>query len=144
MTAEGRLVDQIVFEDGKGDCLAACVATVLGLSRDRVPNFAESGFFDGLRDWLNENCLMAIEVRFAEGDHFASAYFGYDERLVVMWGDSPRFASGGKRKGHAVVGMPDGYGCKMIHDPHPSRAGLHGHPRGVMWILPISNAINGS
>jgi hypothetical protein len=127
--------DQTIFEDGRGNCLAACVASVLGLPISDVPNFAELDYFEGLRKWLSERGLFSVEIRFSKADHCASAYFGYQDCLAVMWGDSPRHDASGKRKQHAVVGQTNGYGMKVVHDPHPSREGLHGPPLGVMWIV---------
>lgn len=126
-------VDQSIFEDGKGNCLAACVASLLELPIEEVPNFAELNYFAGLHKWLAERGLIGIEITFSEGVHFAKAYFGYANGPLIMWGESPR-SNGDRRKGHAVVGTPAGYGCDLLHDPHPSRAGLNGHPHGVMWI----------
>lgn len=127
-------VGQTIFEDGKGNCLAACVASILDLPIEDVPNFAELDYFAGLHAWLTERKLQGIEVRFSDAAHCASAYFGYPGTPVLMWGDGPRFAADGRRKQHAVVGEPNGYGCKLLHDPHPSHTGLHA-PIGVMWIV---------
>jgi hypothetical protein len=128
-------VDQSVFDDGKGDCLRASVASVLDLPASDVPNFAERDYFAGLYKWLDERGMRAFEVRFGSPEDMARAWFNYHDTYGVMWGDSPRFAESGKRKGHAVVGQPNGYGCKVVHDPHPSRDGLHSC-FGVMWIAP--------
>lgn len=128
-------VDQTIFENATGNCLAACVASVLNLPIETVPNFAELDFFIGLRKWLAERDCLGLELRFSDKEHCAGAYFGYPGVPVVMWGTSPRRAPDGSPKGHAVVGMPFGYGCKLLHDPHPSRAGLDGPPFGIMWIV---------
>lgn len=130
------MVDQTIFADGKGNCLAACVASILDLPIEAVPNFAESGYFDGLHQWLGERGLKGVSVRFPDADAAARVYVGYSDDLILMWGDSPRLDASGKRKGHAVVGVAYGYGFRAIHDPHPSREGLHGGPFGVMWIVP--------
>lgn len=134
------MVDQEVFEAGRGDCLAACVASVLGLTRADVPNFADCGFFDGLREWLDSRGLRIISIRFqgSEDDALKRSWCDHFDDLVILWGDSPRFREdgSGRRKQHAVVGAPKGYGFLTVHDPHPSRDGLHGHPYGVMWIVP--------
>jgi hypothetical protein len=127
-------VDQSIIDDGRGDCLRACVATVLELQREDVPNFAELDYFSGLHDWLSNHGYQWQEIRFADATHAAQAWFGYSTQLVVMWGDSPRFRSDGKRRQHSVAGMASGYGLELVHDPHPSRDGLHGPPYGVMWI----------
>lgn len=130
-----KFVDQIVFDDGKGDCLAACVATVLGLTRKEVPNFAEMDFFEGMDKWLDEKGYKTIHLRFMNKDTLQTVWFGFDDQPVILYGSSPRFDAVKKRKGHAVVGQTDGYGVKMIHDPHPSREGLYQSPYGVIWIV---------
>lgn len=128
--------DQTVFEDGKGDCLRACVASVLGLQVEDLPNFAECGFFDGLVKWLDASGMRVIQVRFSDPEHLKSAWFDYSfTDPCIMWGDGPRFKADGRRKQHAVVGMAKGYGCEILHDPHPSRDGLHAC-YGVMWLVP--------
>lgn len=136
-------VDQNIFEDGKGNCLAACVATVLGMPIGDVPNFAEMDYFAGLHKWLGERGLKGIDIRFPTAEQCSQAYFGYSDDLMIIWGDSPRCDSDGKRKQHAVVGRAYGYGCRVVHDPHPSREGLHGSPYGVLWIVrsPIEAAV---
>lgn len=121
------MVDQEVFEAGRGDCLAACVASVLGLIRAEVPNFADCGFFDGLVKWLDERGMKVIQLRVADPEHIKAVWFDYSYTdLCIMWGDSPRFREDGiRRKQHAVVGRATGYGPELVHDPHPSRDGLH-------------------
>jgi hypothetical protein len=130
-------VDQVITEGGKGDCLRASVATVLGLQSEQLPNFAEIGFFDGLDVWLKERGLRAIRLSFVKDSALNRAWVDFENDLVILWGESPRFHDDGRRKQHAVVGRPNGYGFEVVHDPHPSRDGLHGIPRGVMWIVPV-------
>jgi hypothetical protein len=95
-------VDQslLVAEHGHGDCLRACVATVLDLSLWEVPDFALFG----------PNWMWAL-VMFAECDFDGP----FDHTGVwIANGPSPR----GVR--HSVVYDDTG----MVHDPHPTRAGL--------------------
>lgn len=106
-----------------GDCLRACVATLLQLPPARVPHLAE---FD---DWLSG--LLA----FREGlSHFGlqAGYWPPDMTTELPWvigiGPSPRGVT------HAVVlSATDG---TLVHDPHPSRAGLTGHPTAIIRKLP--------
>ena len=127
-------VDQRVFEDGKGDCLRACVASILDLSCDDVPNFAEADYIESLCLWLGLRGVRFVQVRFEKAEHCSKAWYGYSDQPVLLWGKSPRVGADGKEKGHAVVGRAMGYGFRIIHDPHPSREGLSGGPYGVMWI----------
>ena len=130
-------VDQTIFEDGKGNCLAASVASILGIPLDEVPNFAELGYFDGLRIWLGDCDLCFFEVRFADPVHCSQAYFNYSPEHLLVWGDSPRRYPDGRYKQHACVGKGMGYGIEVVHDPHPSRDGLR-NIYGVMLIYRLA------
>lgn len=128
-------VDQTIVDDGKGDCLRACVASILDLPSGDVINFAEHGFFEALYNWLADRSVRFAEVRFASPEHCRSAWFGYSDQPVLLWGDSPRKRADGRPKQHAVVGRANGYGFTVIHDPYPSRDGLAGAPYGAMWLF---------
>ena len=128
-------VRQEIFEDGKGDCLRACVASILDLPTGAVPNFIEEtpvGVLDVAREWLEARGKKTVLV-LIEGP--AKLYVGHDDSPVILTGESPRVNGAGTPKQHAVVGMPDGFGFRMVHDPHPSNAGLVGSPDVVLWIL---------
>lgn len=95
-------VDQLflVDRDGHGDCLRACVASVLELPATVVPDFRLFG----------PNWMWALIG-------FASCDFDTDPPTEGYW-----IANGPTVRGtrHSVVYSPDG----LAHDPHPSRAGL--------------------
>lgn len=95
-------VDQslLVDRDGHGDCLRACVASILELPLADVPDFALFG----------PNWMWAL-VAFAECDFDT---YGEHSGVFIANGPGPR----GTR--HSVV--YEDYA--MVHDPHPSRAGL--------------------
>lgn len=133
-------VDQTIFEDGKGDCLRACVASILGIPILDVPNFAEFDYFTTLHHWLGIRGIRFVEVRFASSEHCRSAWYGYSHQPVLLWGDSPRNRPDGGRKQHAVVAKSKGYGFEMIHDPHPSRDGLISE-YGAMWLFPPTGGV---
>lgn len=83
------------------DCLRACLATVTGRSYEDAP--------DDTGDW-RAKAIEFINTRQTIG-------------LVIGIGESPRGCKGG----HAIVCYPDG---TLVHDPHPSRAGVV-----TMWEL---------
>ncbi|MBL8578095.1 MAG: hypothetical protein JNK47_12780 [Mesorhizobium sp.] len=92
-----------------GDCVRACVASILDLALADVPHFvaANDAYWAGaLDDWCDNR---GIELIHLEG-HFA---FNFP---VMLSGASPRSGR------HAVVGQGGG----VLHDPHPSRDGLVG------------------
>jgi hypothetical protein len=114
-------VDQTRFGHGAGNCLAACIASLLDLSIDQVFDIPEGGKdpdYWGIVDrWLTERGLgLAYVTVRKEGD---------DERLgatvrippdahYMAWGESPRNLS------HSVIYRSG----ELIHDPHPSRDGI--------------------
>lgn len=119
-----RFVDQLVIDDGRGDCLRACVCSVLGLDPSGVPNFAELDFFRGLNDWLKPKGLQFIWIAISHVPSLHGFYFGFAPEYLLVWGESPRPRADGSRKQHIVVMKSDGYGARIVHDPHPDRTGL--------------------
>lgn len=101
-------------EQSTGDCFRACLATILELPMREVPHFALLDFSPEVR--VSMQCAQAwLEARGFE------LWMGPDDGdnplpLCIVNGLSPR----GIR--HAVVG--DTATGEILHDPHPSRAGL--------------------
>ena len=118
-------VMQTDFSITTGNCFAACVASILELDIDEVPNFcglydAESweAFFD---EWLCERGLYSVPVSFENDDvpewDFYWIVGGYME---------------GSRIKHSVVWRDDA----LAHDPIPHGKGLAGKLQGYV-LLPI-------
>jgi hypothetical protein len=120
-------VDQDRFHDAstgsRGNCVQACVASILGLSLADIPNFADAK--DGpsqhlaLESWMSDR---GIELLLMPGNYVPDAFY-------LGIGPGPRGCY------HMVV-MRDG---SLAHDPHPSRAGLLDVER-VYLLLPKSIA----
>ena len=96
-----------------GNCLSACVASILDLPAERVPLFVQkSDPCDGiwperLDTWLAEQGLGALILP-------ASIVLAPPEGFYILYGRSV------KNFEHAVVGKAG----HVVHDPHPSRTGL--------------------
>lgn len=107
----------------RGNCLQACVASVLELPLDDVPHFAMSP------DWLLD--MDRFLARFGLGVLLVRAgadwNFYADELPYLVAGKSPR----GDWL-HSVIFA----GGKMIHDPHPSREGFRGGPVDFILFIP--------
>lgn len=131
-------VQQVISEDGCGDCLRAAIASVLDLPVDAVPNFIEDKerhpIHEGARAWLAERGKKIVCVRFRDAAAMVGAY-GYGVETVVLIGESHSLSANGDRKRHAVVGVVDAHGFRVVHDPDPNGKGLYGGPDQVMWIL---------
>lgn len=127
-SARPAFVDQTILYNPaegseKGNCTEASVASILGLSLSDVPNFRAKGvesFWDEFHGFFRERGYEA--VLFPKGWQF--------ETLYLASGLSPRGV-------HHMVVMQDG---KIVHDPHPSKAGI-GEVESLWLIVPIDPAV---
>lgn len=141
--------------DGTGDCFAACLASMLNIGLDEVPNFrrlqteATNGSVCMVTEadkWLRSvHGKRIITIELYGDDHQPDttrrllnrlAYSGDD--LVILSGESPRKTAEGLRKYHCVIGKPSMWGYEVVHDPHPEGGGIIGEPYGVKWIVPTA------
>jgi hypothetical protein len=109
-------VDQRIIDQGRGDCLRSCVASILELAPDQVPNFsdfckyADVNWSIPMWNFLRERGMAFVTVYPPHLPH------GY----CVAVGPSPNIPGAF----HAVVWK----GSEIVHDPNPSRKGLAGEP----------------
>lgn len=109
-------VDQTETELGRGNCLAACVASILDLDISEVPNFRLSpDAWESMQEWLSLRGLCAVRVS------LGSIVRAKPGLSCIVTGNSPR-----NPVLHAVVGRWDGESAVIIHDPHPEKTGLIG------------------
>lgn len=96
-----------------GDCLPACVASLLEIRLEEVPR---TRLVEEMADWLRERGLYAISFRCdpERGDIVPAGYH-------LLGGQSPRRPAFKDYKMlHSVLAR----GRDIVWDPHPSRAGL--------------------
>lgn len=129
MATRGRLFydQEFLVGDGSGrtgDCLRASVATLLQIDPVRVPHFSEfADWMGAVRCWRDD---LAFRFRIRPETKLFPVE-GVVGEWVVGCGRSPR--------GHlhaVVLSAVDG---SLVHDPHPSRAGLIG-PVGPIILTP--------
>lgn len=115
----------------RGNCYSACVASILGLPLENVPNFCaiDDDWFVKANEWLHENCGVVV-LSFSGEDPLVNHQQEYGESVVyIATGRSPR-----GDWHHSVLWKN---GC-VLHDPHPSRAGIVGRP--IEWdIFVVTN-----
>lgn len=133
-------IDQTHFvgdPDGMpGNCMQAAIASVLEYPLDAVPHFAampEADWWMAFMDYLSDHDhrITLFADRFFETDVYLDGTLTAApltdwprERVVIANGMSPR----GVR--HSVVWQHG----ELVHDPHPSRAGLAEAPDEV-WLI---------
>ena len=114
-------VQQTIFSKGKGNCYAACLATILELPLESVPNFCamKGDWMDQANQWLSR-CDLALWEQSLAADGSIPGWNALTPGMpVIVSGKSPRGDFF-----HAVVGvyarLPDGrHSLEYIHDPHP-------------------------
>lgn len=111
-------VHQTIFGDGsgggeRGNCFAACIASILGLPLDDVPNFCNhENWREEANQWLKQFGLFYVDFAIPE-----------DQRAELIWEHAGyHVIIGPAQRGlrHSVVG----YKGQGVHDPHPSGAML--------------------
>eukprot|EP01134_Creolimax_fragrantissima_P000580 CFRG0580T1 len=107
---------QTEFEAEKGNALQACVATILNVPMNEVPNFImEPDYWASMLSHAKTQQYTLIKVPLtAEGRlPFATG----EGALCIVRGTSPRGSHG-----HVVVGAvaTDGTRIDLIHDPFPN------------------------
>lgn len=124
-------VFQSTFGAPNGDCFSAALASILEISLAYVPRFCDSGEDDWgpiVNNWLRYRGMYYVEFKW--NDYFREVT--PRAAVYVLSGGSPR----GGDIGHSVVGFEG----RVLHDPHPSGAGIvpHAeHPWDVGLLVPF-------
>lgn len=124
-------IDQTRFGAGKGNCLAACVATLTGLDIEAVSEAIGmsdggtyvDGVWQGGEHWYDRFCRAmrerGYEVHYSESD--------VPDGFCIMSGPAERGLL------HSTVALNG----EVWHDPHPSRAGLL-EITDYLWLTPAA------
>lgn len=136
-------VDQSILleRDGNGDCWAACLASLLEVSIDQVPKaLSDPAGGSSSQIWETQTWLAL------GGKDIVWRDFTNPERprmpvdvlgfLVILVGPSPR----NRFEHHAVVGVIEDVEAKrwtVVHDPHPSRAGILSLSQAWWIVRPV-------
>lgn len=139
--------------ENTGDCFAACLASILEIPLEDVPNFRrlqeENEKYDMVMEadkWLRANHgkrFITIDLYKPAGGPQTDQvilnrlFYSNENDLLILSGVSPRPAPDGSNRYHCVVAKADCWGYELIHDPHPEGGGIIGQPFGVKWIVPV-------
>lgn len=123
-----------VMQSTPTNCFRACVATVLGMTIDQVPESCDGAKWDwdDFERWLAGLGLQAVEMTFANG---GTLYPVQKPVRCILTGPSPRECTTGQ---HAVVADFIGMdGFNLIHDPHESQEWISGEPTHATFFVPL-------
>lgn len=110
-------VFQTKFGDKHGNCMVACVASLLELPLSAVPEFG----FDQKQWQIN---LLAFLRQYGLGwqcinyDFYENHPYLAPHGYVILTGPNAQGVN------HAVVGVSDEHGIRMVHNPNPNCSGL--------------------
>jgi hypothetical protein len=103
----------------RGNCVAACLASVLEVGIEEIPQFEDMG-----EDWTRHVVgflrSKGLEVQAVQASHWQPA----SGLIALAFGPSPRGSVH-----HAVIWLNG----KVLHDPHPSRLGLESVE--YFWVI---------
>ncbi len=119
------------METGNGNCWTACIASILELPIEQVPDFIDNkDFYGSTVKWLAKRGLTLVQIDLQHSTCWP--FFWGNSVWTILSGQSPR----GDWK-HAVVGN----GLKPIHDPHPDNKMLKGEIEYVYLIVLMTGKI---
>lgn len=137
-------VFQTIIDRGRGNCLTACLASLLHRELHEVPNFAadaedagenDTGFWDRLYAWLDTQGYTYVSLHGTE----ALDYRGLRGQHCVMSVPSQRNPGGT----HAVVGqfvpgeLPGSLQLIVVHDPQSTNQPYgYVEPSFVSFLVP--------
>lgn len=142
-------VDQTKFGEG-GNCLAACIASLLDVDISEMPDTGHQGYEAALHEYLEPRGLVYVDVWRGALRRLAAEVPARVEEMDLGWqpmwvgpilcvltGPSPRFRD--PRLAHAVVGRSNGWMTEILHDPHPSRVGIE-YVSTIGLLVPLDPA----
>jgi hypothetical protein len=120
-----------------GNCFAACIASILDLSLDEVPNFCarDGDWFKEFQRWLVARGLFAFEAELADKPTVSRIP---PEALCIVSGKSPR-----DDILHSIVCRGSWeHGFVGVHDLMPGGGWLEGEPKYITIIAAINPSVS--
>lgn len=115
-----------VFQRTKTDCFRCCVASVLELPYEDVPDALYGTWLEDLRAWAATRGLV-VEWETDPADVPSDGVFV----MGTEWNGDPERS----RHGHAVVSRG---AHEVIHDPRPGGSETYGESTFWIWFQPSS------
>jgi len=118
-----------------GNCFQACVASVLELPLEAVPDFCNGAdWFLEFSKWILQFNLSVIRIE--TGNFLQLQQGGFLKGAYML--------AGGKSAVRDVLHEVVYCGDKMVHDPAPEGKGLEGEPIDYMVFITHNPAVGGS
>ncbi len=113
----------------RGDCDKTCLATLIGVRPESIPDYQE---LNGSDQWWKKRAEFLDSAGFAIFSFSEPDFVG--EGVCIAVGKSPR-----GEWNHAVVARIEkadgGYKVRFLHDPHPTRKFIEGAPTEYDFVF---------
>ena len=130
-----------------GDCLRACIASLLELPIEGVPDWSsmredkDSAYpiwYIEMQAWLVKRGYLYVQINLNEKDWVP---IPYNMRCILIGDVMTNVAQEGQKRkreivSHAVVGYCDGMKLHIEHDPLPGEREFHGGAKSVVLLVP--------
>lgn len=105
---------QTKFGSKEGNCFAACLASLLEISIEEIPDFFNTEKYWSIicNEYLKTKGLCFIDIGFQNSD---IQYWVLNSGFSILTGRSSR---------HDCLHSVVAYQGKIIHDPHPDNTGI--------------------
>ena len=111
-----------------GNCFSACIASVLEIGINEVPNVAKDfAWFQIMDEFVNK---YGYGLYLMERKEIPVSDIWCKHAYIIANGQSPRH----ENRTHSVV-YKNG---KMVHDPHPDNIGLDGKPKSYIFFIALN------
>jgi len=110
-----------------GNCLAACIASLLEMDIDDVPVYLDDDtWYEQYEKWLTSKGVTVLYISEpVNGPWRISNGFN-----MILCGESPRGH-------HAVIGRSRSGSIRFVHDPHPSGDYIIGDPTSIIILIKV-------
>lgn len=116
-------------DEGGGNCISACIASLLEVELSEVPDTDSGRNLIPLREWLKSKNLQLMHMQ-SSGEGFNPLYCGGGLPAIISV-RSPRAECN-----HAIVVKFTGWKWELLHDPHPDGGEYSKDIRSIWIIVP--------
>jgi hypothetical protein len=127
-----KKVFQTKFGQLTGNCMNACLASLLELDIELIPAFGhDKKWWTRMREFLGALGYSPLEIEWNEGHDGVKTIFPNTGQIAWGVGKSPR-----GDWNHAALFKYTGGGWELIHDPYPGGGGFDGPIKQIGFLVP--------
>lgn len=145
-------VYQKVIDQGRGDCWRTCMASILELQPEEIPNFVGDEFDGGenchqaARKWLGDRGLFLLDVNLKDrGFYTVVDWYLLRGAYFIASVPSQKFQGGWHSVVASLIRIDGGTKLAVVHDPNKLNepyGDIYNAVRRLQFIVPFNPKIN--